>query len=80
MIILSAAVLGGGTGLIHSIFVVGVLVVCALIIWWLVRKALTAFAAPPIAIKCWDGFILVCGAVVVLNFLLGLIDHQFIAW
>ncbi len=62
--------------LIH-ILIIGA--VCA-IIWWLGKMACGAMNLPPRVLQVWNGLFIVVGAIVVINFLLGLGGHPFIRW
>jgi hypothetical protein len=72
----------GGTGLVHQLLVLMVIVVVALIIWALGKYMFGAFAAPPIVLKVWDILFVAIGAIVLINFLLGMVNNewQFIHW
>ena len=71
---------GGGSGLIHQLFVVLIIGICALALWAAGRWIITKLAAPGIVMTVWTGFFLLLGLIVVLNFLLSLIGHGFIAY
>jgi hypothetical protein len=68
-----------GAGLIHQAFIVLIFAVCGLIIWYLGSWIGKKFGAPAIALTVWDGLFVLVAAIVVINFLLSLIGHGFIA-
>jgi hypothetical protein len=71
---------GSGAGLIHNLFVVLIIGICALLLWAAGRWAMIKFTAPPIVLTVWTGFFLLLGLIVVLNFLLSLVGYGFITY
>jgi hypothetical protein len=78
-----AVVIGGGgsgSGLIHQLFVVLIIGICALLLWAAGRWVIAKIAAPAIVMTIWTGFFLLLGLIVVLNFLLGTVGHSFLSY
>jgi ABC-type antimicrobial peptide transport system permease subunit len=71
---------GDGEGLIHALFLVLIIGVCVAIIWALGRWLIGAITQNPLAMKVWNGFFLIVGAIIVINFLMSLVGHGFIAY
>ena len=71
---------GSGSGLIHQLFVVLVIGICALALWAAGRWIIVKLAAPGIVMTVWTGFFLLLGLIVVLNLLLSLIGHAFVTY
>jgi len=71
---------GNGSGLIHQLFVVLIIGICALALWAAGRWFIAKIAAPGIVLTVWTGFFLLLGLIVVLNFLLGTIGHSFLSY
>jgi hypothetical protein len=69
-----------GQGLVHQLMVVLIIAVCAAIVWALGRWVAAKLAAPAVVMTVWNGLFLFVGAICVINFLLGLAGHPFIAW
>jgi hypothetical protein len=67
-----------GGGLVHDLFAFLIIGVCCLIVWALGRWAITACGAPAIAMTVWTGLFIFVGAIILINFLLGLAGHSFI--
>ncbi len=65
---------------IHSLMVVLIVGLCALFIWWVGNYFIKKFNAPPVASTMWEGLFIILGLFVAINFLLGLIGHQLVAW
>jgi len=79
--ILSEAIkLTSGSGLVHDLFTVFVVAVCVGLIWALGWGAHRLFKLPALALQIWNAFFILIGSVILLNFLLGLIGHGFIAY
>ena len=76
----SSATVGDGEGLIHALFLVLIIGVCIAIIWALGRWLIGAITQNPLAMKVWNGFFLIVGAIIVINFLMSLVGHGFIAY
>lgn len=75
-----AALGGDSTGLLNKLFVFLVILLAAAVLYgggrWLLKKVVEA----PIALIVWDCLWVLVGIIVVVNFLLSLIDKQFIKW
>lgn len=69
---------GGGDGLVHELFVVLIIGICCALIWAVGRWFIQKLAAPALVMTIWNGFFLLVGLIVVVNFLLGLAGHPFI--
>jgi len=67
-----------GDGLVKLAFQVLIIGLCLLIVFALGRWLIQKFAMPPVVLTCWIGLFLIVGAVVVINFLMGLGGHQFL--
>ena len=85
MKILFADVLGNGnfgnsTGLIHGLFLVLIIGICVAIIWGVGRWIITKITAAPTVMAVWNGFFILVGAIVVVNFLMSLVGHGFMAY
>jgi hypothetical protein len=70
----------GGSGLVHDLFAFLIIGVCCLIVWALGRWAITALGAPAMAMTIWTGLFIFVGAIILINFLLGLAGHPFIRY
>lgn len=70
---------GGGGGLIHALFVVLIVGICVGLIWAAGRWVITKMAAPAMAMTIWNGFFILVGLIIVVNFLLSLVGYGFIA-
>ena len=71
---------GSSGGLIHNLLFILVVGICVLAIWWVGTWFIGKLGAPGIVRTVWDGLFILVGLVVVINFLLGLTGHAFIAW
>jgi hypothetical protein len=71
---------GGGSGLVHNLLMLLLIGVCVLIVWALGKWLIGATGAPPVALTVWTGLFLIIGAIVIINFLLGLAGHGFISY
>lgn len=71
-------VFAGGDGLVHSLFVVLIIGLCVALIWAAGRWFIQKLAAPALVMTIWNGFFLLVGLIVVVNFLLSLTGHPFI--
>lgn len=69
---------GGGDGLVHQLFLVLIIGICVALIWAVGRWFIQKLAAPALVMTIWNGFFLLVGLIVVINFLLGLAGHSFI--
>lgn len=72
------AVFAGGDGLVHSLFVVLIIGLCVALIWATGRWFIQKLTAPALVMIIWNGFFLLVGLIVVVNFLLSLTGHPFI--
>ena len=79
-IILAEAIIVGGSGLAHSAFVVFLAVLIGLILWGLGRYFFPKLGMPPMGMLIWDGLFVLIAAILVINFLAGMMGHSFIAW
>lgn len=69
-----------GGGLVENLLHLLIIAICLGIVWALGVWAFTAFGAGPMARKVWDGIFIFVIAIALINFLLGLGGHAFIAW
>ena len=69
-----------GSGLVHSLFAVLIIGLCLLIVWWVGKLCISALNAPAIVLTVWNGLFVLVGAIVIINFLLGLVGHPFITY
>lgn len=67
-------------GLVHNFFVVLIVGICIAVIWAVGRFFIGKFKLPELAMTVWSGFFLLVLVIVVINFLLSLIGHGFIAY
>jgi hypothetical protein len=68
----------GGTGLVQLAVQVFVIGLCLLIVFALGRWVIAKFKLSDNVQTCWMGAFLILGAIVIINFLLGLSGHQFL--
>jgi hypothetical protein len=68
-----------GEGLVRNLLFLLIIVICVAAIYFVGRWFLAKLANAT-ALMVWDGFFLLVGLIVVLNFLLSLIGRQFIVW
>lgn len=68
-----------GEGLVRHLLVMLVIIICCAAIYY-VGRIFIAKLANATALMVWDGFFLLIGLIVVLNFLLSLIGRPFIQW
>lgn len=75
-----AALGGNSTGLLNNLFVFLIVLLCGALLYgggrWLLKKVTDV----PIALTIWDCLWVLVGIIVLINFLLSLIDRQFIRW
>jgi len=69
---------GGGDGLVHALFLVLIIGICVALIWAVGRWFIQKLAAPALVMTIWNGFFILVGLIVVVNFLLSLAGHPFI--
>lgn len=69
-----------GSGFLRQAFVIFIILVCALIVWWLGRTFFPKLSAPAVVTTVWDGLFILLGAIAVINFLLSLVGKGFIDW
>ena len=79
-ILADAFQVGSSGGLIHLLLFVLIVGICVLAIWWVGTWFIGKLGAPSIVRTIWDGLFILVGLVVVINFLLGIGGHAFIAW
>jgi hypothetical protein len=72
--------LGSGSGLVHDLFAVLIIGICVAIVWGIGRWVIIKFAAPGLVMVVWNGFFILVGAIIVINFLLSLTGHGFITY
>lgn len=70
--------MGGGDGLVHQLFVVLIIGICVALIWAVGRWFIQKLNAPPLVMTIWNGFFILVGLIVVVNFLLSLTGHGFV--
>lgn len=68
-----------GDDLVRNLLTLLVIVICCALIYGAGRWCLMKLAKP-LALTVWDGFFLLVGLIVALNFLLGLVGHPLIVW
>jgi hypothetical protein len=69
-----------GSDALHTLLIVFLVVLCGLIIWWLGKTFFPKFGAPPILLTVWDFLFILLGALILINFLMGLAGHPFVKW
>lgn len=69
-----------GSAALNSLFLTFLIVLCALIVWWLGNYFFPKFGAPAIVLQVWTGLFILLGAIVLINFLLSLAGRPFIKW
>jgi hypothetical protein len=74
------ASISAGGGIIQSLIYLFLVLVCALILWGLGKYAFGVFGAPAIVLTGWTLLFVVVGAIVLINFLLGLAGHPMWSW
>lgn len=67
-------------GLIHGLFLVLIVVICVALIWAAGRWFIQKVAAPAVVMTVWNGFFILVGLVIIVNFLMSLLGHGFIAY
>jgi hypothetical protein len=72
------AEVSGGPGLVQLALQALILAVCLLIVFALGKWAIGKFKLSENVQTCWLGFFLLMGAIIAINFLLGLSGHSFI--
>ncbi len=78
--LLAAASSLNGDGLVRNLLVFLVVLVCCLLIYFVGKLAIGKLAGGATAMMFWNGLFLMIGLIVAINFLLSLIDKQFIRW
>jgi hypothetical protein len=71
---------GDSSGLIHALFLVLIIGICIALIWAAGRWFITKMAAPALVMTVWNGFFLLVGLIIVINFLMSLVGHGFITY
>lgn len=78
--IMLAAIDIGGKGFINQLVTLLIYGICVGLIYaaglWFLRRP----SIPPVVLTIWNGLFILLGLVIILNFLLGLGDKQFIEW
>ena len=80
MILADAISLGGGGGVIHALLMFLLVGLCVAAIWWVGSWFIAKMGLPAIAVTIWSGIFLIVGLIVLVNFLMGLGGHSFLAW
>lgn len=70
----------GDEGLISQLWHFLIIGMCIAIIYCVGYYFFTRPKVPPIVLMVWNGFFVLVGAIVVINFLMGLGGQRFIAW
>lgn len=70
----------GGNGLIHQLIIVLLVALAAAVVYAIGWYFFKDSPAPPLMLKVWNGFFILVGGLVIVNFLLGLMGHPLIAW
>ena len=73
-----AELTNGGGGLVHDLFAVLIIGVCCAIVFWLGRWFIEKLSLPAIVMTVWTALFLIVGAIVLINFLMGLVGHPFL--
>ena len=72
----------GGSGMVHNLFMILVIGICVALVWvtgrWFIKDVFKA--TNPNVLTVWTALFVLVGVIVVINFLMSLIDHQFIKW
>lgn len=71
---------GSSNGVIHALLFVLLVGICVLLIWWTGTWFIGKLGAPAIVRTIWDGLFILVGLVVIINFLMGIGGHAFLAW
>lgn len=71
---------GDANGMVSSLFHLLIVGICVGIVYFLGVWFIATLTGSATVRKVWDGLFLLLGAVVVINFLMGLGGHAFIAW
>jgi hypothetical protein len=71
---------GGGSGLVHGLFMILIIGICVGIIWWVGKWVITKLGGAPIAFTVWNGLFILVGTIIIINFLLSLIGRGFIQY
>jgi len=74
----SVSISGDNGGLIHSLLVFLLVLLCGGVLWTMGWYLLKNF--PPLAMTVWNGLFILIGGICLINFLLSLAGHPFIAW
>lgn len=71
----------GGGGLIGQLLAVLIVALCAGVVYLMGRFFIKKFfAETPRVMDVWNGFFILVGGIIVINFLLSLLGHGFVAW
>ena len=69
-----------GEGLIKDLLKVFGIIICALIVWGLGRYFFPKLKMPAGGLMIWDGLFILLGALVLINFILGLFGSPLVRW
>lgn len=75
-----AVMAGSGEGMVRDLLWIFALICIALIVWGLGKYFFPKLKAPPLVMTIWDGLFILLGALVAINFILGLFGHPMIHW
>lgn len=64
-----------GESIVRQLWVLVIVVICALILWAFGKWLIGVFKAPPHALTVWNGLFVLVGVLVAINFLLSLIGY-----
>lgn len=70
----------GGSGMAHGIFVIFLAILIGLILWGLGHYFFPKLGMPATGMLIWDGLFILIAAIIVINFLAGMMGHAFITW
>ena len=76
---LSTIIVASGNGLVQSLLLVLLVGLCVLLIWWVGTWFISKLGAPVIVRTVWDGFLILIGLFIVINFVMGLAGHPLVA-
>jgi len=71
---------GSGSGLIHSLLAVLIVGICIGIVYAVGRWFILKLTQSALVMTVWNGFFILVGAIIVINFLMSLTGHPFIQW
>jgi hypothetical protein len=70
----------GSAGFAHGVFIIFCAVLIGLILWGLGRWFFPKLGMPATGMMIWDGLFVLIAAIVIINFLAGLMGHQIFPW